>query len=60
VVTGGVGGVVGGGTVVGAAVEHDIPVIVGASVYFCALVIAVNLLIDVIFALVNPKIRLAS
>jgi peptide/nickel transport system permease protein len=48
-----------GTTVVAAAVEHDIPVIVGASVYFCVLVIAVNLLIDVIFALVNPKIRLA-
>jgi peptide/nickel transport system permease protein len=49
-----------GSTVVQGAVEHDIPVIVGASVYFCALVIAVNLLIDVMFALVNPKIRLAS
>ena len=49
-----------GSTVVGAAVEHDIPVIVGASVYFCALVIVVNLLVDVMFALVNPKIRVAS
>ncbi|WP_369033884.1 MULTISPECIES: ABC transporter permease [Streptomyces] len=47
-----------GSAVVQAAMEHDLPVIVGAAVYFCVIVVLANLLVDVLFALVNPKVRI--
>ncbi|MET9382246.1 ABC transporter permease [Streptomyces sp. NPDC002928] len=49
-----------GSTVVQAATEHNLPIIVGAAVYFCVLVVLANLLVDVLFALVNPKVRIGS
>ncbi|MEU9456626.1 ABC transporter permease [Streptomyces sp. NPDC048277] len=49
-----------GSTVVRAALDHDLPLIVGAAVYFCALVVLANLLVDVVFALINPKLRNVS
>lgn len=39
--------------------NKDIPVIQGVAVYFTLLVIAVNLVTDVIYGLVNPKVRIA-
>jgi peptide/nickel transport system permease protein len=40
-----------------AASQHDIPVIQGAVVYFTLVVVAVNLLVDVAYGLLNPRIR---
>lgn len=48
-----------GSAAVTATSTKDIPVIQGVAVYFTLLVIAVNLVIDVIYGLVNPKVRIA-
>lgn len=39
--------------------QHDLPVILGVSVYFTLFVVAVNLLIDIAYGLLNPKVRVA-
>jgi peptide/nickel transport system permease protein len=46
-----------GSTVVQAATDHDLPLIMGAAVYFCVLVVLASLLVDIAFSLVNPKVR---
>jgi peptide/nickel transport system permease protein len=48
-----------GSLVVGAAADHDLPVIEGAVLYFTLIVIVVNLLIDLSYAWLNPKVRVA-
>jgi len=47
-----------GSTVVQAATDHDLPLIMGAAVYFCVLVVIASLLVDVAYSLINPKVRL--
>lgn len=42
---------------VNATVNHDLPTIVGVAVYFCIAVVVVNLILDVVYALLNPKVR---
>ena len=37
--------------------QHDIPVIQGIALYFTLIVIAVNLLVDLIYTFINPKVR---
>ncbi len=49
-----------GSLVVQAAADHDLPVIEGAVLYFTVIVIAVNLLIDLSYAWLNPRIRVAA
>jgi peptide/nickel transport system permease protein len=49
-----------GSLVVQAASDHDLPVIEGALLYFTVIVIAVNLLIDLSYAWLNPKVRVAA
>jgi peptide/nickel transport system permease protein len=49
-----------GSLVVQAASDHDLPVIEGAVLYFTVIVIAVNLLIDLSYAWLNPKVRVAA
>lgn len=46
-----------GGLAVSSAAQHDIPVIQGIAVYFAVLVVAVNLVLDVIFGWLNPRMR---
>lgn len=46
-----------GGLAVSSAAQHDIPVIEGISVYFAVLVVAVNLLLDLVYGWLNPKAR---
>lgn len=46
-----------GGLAVSSASQHDIPVIEGIAVYFAVLVVAVNLLLDLVFGWLNPKAR---
>ncbi|MES1170218.1 MAG: ABC transporter permease [Leifsonia sp.] len=46
------------GTLVSVAtVNHDVPVIQGVAVAYTVIVIIVNLLIDVSYAFLNPKVR---
>lgn len=40
-----------------AAAEHDIPVIQGAVLYFTLVVVAVNLLADLAYGVLNPRVR---
>ncbi|MGQ4383763.1 ABC transporter permease [Streptomyces sp. SAS_270] len=46
-----------GSTAVQATASHDLPLIEGVVVYFTVIVIAVNLLVDVAYHLVNPRVR---
>lgn len=48
-----------GGLAVSSASQHDLPVIQGIAVYFTLLVVAVNLLLDVLYGWLNPKARLS-
>ncbi|HVU90764.1 MAG TPA: ABC transporter permease [Jatrophihabitans sp.] len=48
-----------GGLAVSSASQHDIPVIQGIAVYFTLLVVAVNLLLDLLYGWLNPKARIA-
>ncbi|HZW02766.1 MAG TPA: ABC transporter permease [Anaerolineaceae bacterium] len=47
-----------GGLVVQATTRHDLPVIQGIVLYFTVIVVVVNLLVDIIYAWLNPRIRL--
>jgi peptide/nickel transport system permease protein len=47
-----------GSLAVTAAESHDVPIIEGITMYFTLLVVAVNLILDVCYALINPKVRL--
>jgi peptide/nickel transport system permease protein len=49
-----------GSLVVQAAADHDLPVIEGAVLYFTLIVIALNLLTDLSYAWLNPRVRVAS
>jgi peptide/nickel transport system permease protein len=40
-----------------ASAQHDIPVIQGAVLYFTLVVVVVNLLVDVAYGLLNPRVR---
>jgi peptide/nickel transport system permease protein len=46
-----------GSTAVQATASHDLPLIEGVVVYFTMVVIAVNLLVDVAYHVVNPRVR---
>ncbi|MEI5519495.1 ABC transporter permease [Streptomyces brasiliscabiei] len=46
-----------GTTVVEATNQHDLPVVQGLALTFTAMVIVVNLLVDVLYSLLNPKVR---
>ncbi|MET8080355.1 ABC transporter permease [Streptomyces sp. NPDC005303] len=48
-----------GTTVVDATNQHDLPVVQGVAITFTVLVIAINLLVDVLYSLLNPKVRVA-
>lgn len=42
-----------------AATQHDIPVVQGVVLYFTLIVVAVNLLLDVVYGQLNPRVRAA-
>jgi peptide/nickel transport system permease protein len=48
-----------GNIVITATNEHDIPVIQGIALTFTIIVIVVNLLVDIAYGLLNPKVRAA-
>jgi peptide/nickel transport system permease protein len=49
-----------GSLAVSAATQHDLPVAQAAVLFFTAYVIVVNLLMDMLYVVLNPKIRMAS
>jgi peptide/nickel transport system permease protein len=46
-----------GGTAVQATIQHDAPMIEGVAVLFTLIVLVVNLVVDVAYAWLNPKVR---
>ena len=48
-----------GSMAVTATSQHDIPVIEGIALYFTVLVVIVNVLLDVVYGMLNPKVRRA-
>jgi peptide/nickel transport system permease protein len=46
-----------GSLVVSDTIDHDLPVVVGVALYFTAVVIVVNLVVDLMSIWLNPKIR---
>jgi peptide/nickel transport system permease protein len=46
-----------GGLSVLAATQHDLPVIQGVVLYFTAIVLTVNLVVDVAYTWLNPRVR---
>jgi peptide/nickel transport system permease protein len=48
-----------GGLAVQATARHDLPIIQGVVLYFTVIVIVVNLLVDLAYAWLNPKVRVS-
>jgi peptide/nickel transport system permease protein len=48
-----------GGLAVNVALQHDLPFVQGIVVYFTLIVVVINLLIDLIYTLLNPRVRTA-
>lgn len=48
-----------GSLAVSATIRHDIPVIQGVALVFTAIVIVVNIIIDLAYGLINPKVRVS-
>ena len=48
-----------GSMAVTATSQHDIPVIEGIALYFTVLVVIVNVLLDIVYGTLNPKVRRA-
>jgi len=46
-----------GGLAVQATANHDLPLIQGVAVYFTVIVILVNLLVDLAYAALDPRVR---
>lgn len=49
-----------GGLAVTATVAHDLPVILGVTLYFCIGVVIINLLVDLAYLWLDPKARTAA
>jgi peptide/nickel transport system permease protein len=49
-----------GSLAVSASSQHDLPVIQGIALYFCIIVVAVNLIVDVLYGWLNPRARVSS
>ncbi len=47
-----------GSLAVSAVSAHDLPVVEGVAVYFTLIVIVVNLLVDIAYGLLSPKVRI--
>jgi peptide/nickel transport system permease protein len=47
-----------GSAVTSAALQHDLPMVQGIAVVFTILVVLINLAIDLVYASLNPKVRI--
>lgn len=46
-----------GGLLVNSSINHDLPVVQGIVVYFTVIVVAINLLVDIAYGWLNPRVR---
>ena len=44
----------------GAVIEYDLPIIVAATLLSAAIVITMNLVVDLLYAFIDPRVRVAS
>ena len=42
-----------------ATTGHDIPLIQGVALYFTVIVVVVNLIVDLVYAALNPRVRVS-
>ena len=49
-----------GSLAVSATTDHDTPVVQGITIYFALIVIAINLLLDIVYGWLNPRARASS
>ncbi|MFT4211287.1 MAG: ABC transporter permease [Microbacterium sp.] len=49
-----------GSIAIRATLNRDLPVIVAAAIYICLIVIVVNLVLDLVYAAINPKVRVKA
>lgn len=42
-----------------ATLSHDLPVVLGSGVFFAIVVVVVNLIVDILYGVLNPKVRVA-
>jgi peptide/nickel transport system permease protein len=47
-----------GGLAVQAATDHDLPVIEGVVIYFTLIVVLINIVVDLSYAWLNPRVRM--
>jgi peptide/nickel transport system permease protein len=46
-----------GSLIVTATTSHDVPMVQGVAVFFTLLVVAINLVVDLLYSLLSPKVR---
>ncbi len=52
----GIGGI--GSLAIGAAERYDFPLLIGISLFFCIIFVAINLLVDIIYTYLDPRVKL--
>jgi peptide/nickel transport system permease protein len=46
-----------GGLAVNSSIQHDLPTVQGIVVYFTVIVVVINLVIDLAYSSLNPRVR---
>ena len=44
---------------IGAVLEYDLPIIVGTTILAAAIVVVINLVVDILYAYIDPRVRIA-
>jgi peptide/nickel transport system permease protein len=44
---------------IGAVLEYDLPIIVGTTILAAAIVVIINLIVDILYAYIDPRVRIA-
>jgi peptide/nickel transport system permease protein len=44
---------------IGAVLEYDLPIIVGTTILAAAIVVIINLVVDILYAYIDPRVRIA-
>jgi peptide/nickel transport system permease protein len=44
---------------IGAVVEYDLPIIVATTILAAAIVVIMNLIVDILYAFIDPRVRIA-
>jgi peptide/nickel transport system permease protein len=44
---------------IGAVIEYDLPIIVATTILAAAIVVVMNLIVDILYAFIDPRVRIA-